>query len=133
MLKKGDILVITIFITLALTGFAISAVRPARYTPAWVVIEVGGKEYLRLPVSGRAASRTIRITASEGIPADYNVVQIKDGRARILESNCPGKVCVKTGWISRPGQSIVCVPHRLVVRIQGNVDKAPGDPDIVAY
>ncbi|MFQ5575270.1 MAG: NusG domain II-containing protein [Terriglobia bacterium] len=46
-------------------------------------------------------------------------VQIEDGRARVVSSTCPRNICVNEGWIDSPGEVIVCLPHRLVVRIEG--------------
>ena len=44
---------------------------------------------------------------------------ICDGKAAILESTCPGEDCVHSGWISQTGRSVVCLPNRAEVRIEG--------------
>lgn len=46
-----------------------------------------------------------------------NVLEIEKGRIRIKSADCEGNDCVKTGWSS--GAPLVCLPHRLVVRIEG--------------
>ncbi len=46
-------------------------------------------------------------------------VKIEENRVRILESNCPKQICVHTGWISAPGQTVVCVPNRILLEIKG--------------
>lgn len=49
---------------------------------------------------------------------EYGVtVEVKDGRVRISEADCPDKICEKTGFISSPLQTIVCLPNRISVRI----------------
>jgi len=54
------------------------------------------------------------------IEGDYkNVVTIKDGKAAITESDCPGTDCVHSGWIHEAGRSIVCLPNRVELRIEG--------------
>ena len=54
------------------------------------------------------------------IEGEYeNVVTIKDGKAGITESDCPGTDCVHSGWIHEAGRSIVCLPNRVELRIQG--------------
>ncbi len=50
----------------------------------------------------------------------HNVVVIENGAVSIMESDCPDQVCVRTGAISKPGQTIVCLPNRVVVEITGN-------------
>ncbi len=47
------------------------------------------------------------------------VISIKDRRARVVSASCPHKICVKTGWISRPGSVIICAPGRVAVIIEG--------------
>ncbi len=48
-----------------------------------------------------------------------NVVTIKDGKAAITESDCPGTDCVHSGWIHEAGRNIVCLPNRVELRIEG--------------
>ena len=42
---------------------------------------------------------------------------VKDGKIRIEKSDCPGNVCVHAGWIHSPGETLMCVPNRIVVEI----------------
>ena len=57
------------------------------------------------------------------IEGEYeNVVTIQDGKAAITNSNCPGTDCVHSGWISGKGRSLVCLPNRVEIRIEGDVD-----------
>lgn len=54
------------------------------------------------------------------IEGDYkNVITIKDGKAAITESDCPGTDCVHSGWIHEAGRSIVCLPNRVELRVEG--------------
>jgi hypothetical protein len=45
------------------------------------------------------------------------VIEIKDKKVRVLESNCPDKLCVKTGWIEKNTDFIICVPNNLKITI----------------
>jgi hypothetical protein len=45
------------------------------------------------------------------------VIQIKDGKVRVLKSDCPRQVCLRVGWISHSGESITCVPFKTVIEI----------------
>lgn len=49
----------------------------------------------------------------------HNIVEISGGKVAITESDCPGEDCVHSGWISRSGRSIVCLPNKVEVRIVG--------------
>ena len=54
-----------------------------------------------------------------------NRLIIRDGEARIEEVDCPDKLCVHQGRISHTNESIVCLPHRISVRITGETEAAP--------
>ena len=52
-------------------------------------------------------------------------VEIDSGRVRMLEMSrelCPKAICSDTGWISKPYQSIVCLPNKIIVAIEGSHD-----------
>jgi hypothetical protein len=51
--------------------------------------------------------------------AGSSTVEIEGTRIRMLDAPCIGRVCVKQGWIEHPGQTIVCVPGEILVRIEG--------------
>ena len=46
-----------------------------------------------------------------------NTVTVKDGQIAITASDCPGGDCVLSGWRSTAGQSIVCLPNLVEIRI----------------
>lgn len=48
-----------------------------------------------------------------------NVVEVKDGRVRVREADCPNQDCVNQGWIGSSAQQIVCLPHKLYVDVVG--------------
>lgn len=47
------------------------------------------------------------------------ILEVRYGRVRIAKANCPRKLCQHSGWISRPGETIVCLPNRLLIEIAG--------------
>ena len=78
---------------------------------AWVVVTLNGQEAGRYPL---AQDRTVTIGED-----DYNVLQIQGGAAAVTEANCGDHTCVRTGEISREGETIVCLPHHMIVRVEG--------------
>jgi len=56
-----------------------------------------------------------RVTGENG----YIDVAVKDGSVKIVSASCKHKTCMELGAISRPGQSLVCIPNRLRVVIEG--------------
>ena len=57
----------------------------------------------------------------------YNLVMIEDGTVRITDADCPDQLCMKQRSISKNGESIICLPHKLVVSLTG--DSAPDGQD----
>ncbi len=47
-----------------------------------------------------------------------NVVVVKDGEVFVKKANCKNQVCVNTGKISKKGESIVCLPNKVIVEIK---------------
>jgi len=59
-----------------------------------------------------------------------NVLAVERGRIRIAEADCPDGYCVRQGWVGGGSIPIVCLPNRLVVRLEGtndlNIDASVG-------
>jgi len=54
-----------------------------------------------------------------GENTDYvNRLVIEGGRAYISEANCPDGVCKAHRAVSKSGEVIVCLPHKLVIEIE---------------
>lgn len=51
---------------------------------------------------------------------DYNMLVVRNGKATITDANCPGLDCVKSMGISKDGESIICIPHSLIVTIESD-------------
>jgi len=44
---------------------------------------------------------------------------IQSQEVKVIESTCPDKLCTKQGWISKQGESIICLPNRISITITG--------------
>ena len=112
--KKGDLYLIggCLLAALVLCGLWLLLRRDG----AVVIVEQDGRETARYALR---EDRTVRIEGAKG----YNLLVIENGEAWLSEADCPTRLCVKTGKIRYAGQSIVCLPHRLAVRITGGGDR----------
>ena len=108
--KRGDLYLIggCLLAALILCGLWLGL----RQTGAAVIVEQNGRETARYDLS---EDRTVRIEGEGG----YNLLVIQGGEVWLSEADCPTQLCVKTGKIRYAGQSIVCLPHKLAVRIAG--------------
>jgi hypothetical protein len=77
-----------------------------------VRVQVDGETVMELPLD-----RDTQVVLGEG--EHTNTLVIQNGTAQVVEASCPDRVCVRHGAIQYEGESIVCLPHRLVVSIEG--------------
>lgn len=47
-----------------------------------------------------------------------NTVRVEHGRICVIDADCPDKTCVNTGWLSDDIIPIICIPHRLEIRLE---------------
>ena len=78
--------------------------------PLYAVVQNSAGFYQVLPLSEDAS---VTVESSLGT----NIIEVADGRVRCLESDCSNQTCVKQGWVSGQGQTIVCLPHKLTVQV----------------
>ena len=58
---------------------------------------------------------------------DGNVLKIEGGEARMSWADCPDKTCVNTRPARYNGESIICLPHKVTVRVVNAVDDGGAD------
>lgn len=76
--------------------------------------QVDGQTEIRMPLDG--LNRVERIVTSNGYTLK---IILTDTEVWVEASDCPTQDCVHTGHISRSGQSIVCLPARVIVQLVG--------------
>lgn len=112
MFKKADIFLILLLLA---AGFGVSFWFLSGSSTAEnsnITITVNGTLYGTYPLS---QNRELEIQNENG----YNRILIQDGTVEVEEANCTGQECVRQGKIISPGQSIVCLPNRVVIQITG--------------
>ncbi len=78
---------------------------------AYAAVSVGGKVHSRYPLS---ENTTVEIATEYG----HNTLKIENGKARITSADCPDGLCKHHACIYSKGESIVCLPNKLVVEIR---------------
>ncbi len=116
----GD--VILVLAVVALSAFLIlQGIAGAGGSGLEARVTANGKEVARFSL--QEGERTLSVQGFQG----ESLIEVKEGRVRMVDSACPDKLCVRTGWISRPGESAVCLPNRVVIEVLGG----EGGPDVV--
>ena len=89
-----------------------------RIRGSYAVVSVDGSEYTRILLNH---DNTITVSTNRGT----NTLCVSDGKVFISEADCPDKICVGHPPIQYRGESIVCLPHRLVVTIDHATEEGP--------
>jgi hypothetical protein len=79
-----------------------------------VLIEVNGGVVHKALL---AETQTIQVQGVHG----SLTVEIQEGKVSVRAAECPNRICVRTGWRSRAGEVIVCVPNKTLIRILGEL------------
>ena len=90
-----------------------------------VRVEVDGTVIGTYPLS---VDREVEIVTGEN-GEERNLLVIKDGKATVSTATCPDGICAAHKPISREGESIVCLPHKVVITVIGGSGE---EPDVVA-
>ena len=114
--------VILVAVLLVLGGALAVFLYATRQSGGYVSVQVDGETVMELPLS-----EDTRIVLGEG--GHTNVLVIENGAAQVVEATCPDQVCVRQGAVRYAGESIVCLPHKLVVTIKGGQESGV---DIIA-
>ncbi|MGI6576035.1 MAG: NusG domain II-containing protein [bacterium] len=118
MVTKHDKILYGLIIGAMLVGFLFIHFQSAQ-TGTQVVIEVEGEVVQVLPLGQLEPGEQIPIAGRLG----NSILEVGQDKVRLIKSPCPDHICIAMGWVSTPGQVIVCLPNRVVVRIEG--DEAP--------
>lgn len=80
------------------------------------VVEREGKIVLRQELSQLDAPREVTVQGAEG--HSLTVTLYPDGAA-VTKADCPDRTCVRTGKLERAGETAVCLPAQVSVRLEG--------------
>lgn len=119
---KNDVILIGILLAGALLVFGFGNFYQ-RKTGIMVQIQVDGELY-----------GTYSLQEEQTLPIKTdgkttNILQIADGKAYMLTADCPDQLCVHQQAVSKEGQTIVCLPNKVVVEVSGT---GKGDYDAIA-
>ncbi len=120
--RAGDAAAIALVLLLAvlpLVYHAVQAVQPAAAVS--VITESSVQTY---PLS---ENREMQVTSA----GHSLTIRIENGTVYVSETDCPNGNCAVTGAVSKAGQSIVCAPARVLVKIVGEEGAYEDDADVI--
>lgn len=114
---RNDIILAVVLLLVAVAGFLLY--KSFQTEGDFAVVLVDGVETARFSL---AEDIEYVIEASGGT----NTLIIKEGKADVLAADCPDGICVAHASISKVGETIVCLPHGVVVAIESENKKDSG-------
>lgn len=112
--NKRDLIVIVIIFMLAFSLFY-----------GYSLYHKGDSEYVQIVYNSQVIKELSLYEDTEYTPDINNniIIEIKDNKVHFKHSDCPDKICMKTGWLSKAGQTAVCLPNKLSVVIKADEKK----------
>ena len=110
------ILILSVFITLAWNIRGMENTKASK-----VEVYVDGE--LKYIYNLQAEQRFIEIDTNLG----GIELELKDNQARVTRSNSPLKLIVKQGWVDTPGDTLIGIPDRALVKIVGESEEEDVD------
>jgi hypothetical protein len=77
------------------------------------IVMIGDQLAYKLPLDAN------KVVTAQGRIGDVTI-EVRGGKVGVTRADCPNHVCVRTGWRSRGGEVIVCVPNHVWVKILSN-------------
>lgn len=126
MIKKWDIVLVVVLLALSFIpeGIFVLCGNEGVGQGTYAEITVDGKVYRTVPLSGHSGEDRFTIQGDGG----YNMIVVTEDRIGITEADCPDKICVHEGFVSRPGESVICLPHKLMIEVKADGN---AEPDII--
>ena len=111
-MKKNDLILAGIILVIAISALIVLNLNKKEGNT--VTVKVDGKVYKEFSLN---EDITYEI---EGVNGGTNLMVIKDGYADIIDASCPDKDCVDQKHINKDGETIVCLPNKVVLEIHSD-------------
>jgi hypothetical protein len=135
MIKRWDIIITLLLVLLSFLPIVVFSYQQAEKAEEYAnsgggepqtvaVISVNNEEVRRITLSGNTESEIFDIFTDDG---DYNTIEVRGESIRIKGANCYDQVCVQFGFVSKPGETAICLPHKLVVKVESTAGEQPDE------
>lgn len=121
---RNDIILVAVILLIAAAGLL--AVNFTKQEGSTVLVKIDGEVTESYSIN---ENRTVDIVTGNNNEF-LNTLVIEDGKVYMSDADCPDKICKEHRPISYSGETIVCLPHRIVIEITAE-NSAP-DLDAVA-
>lgn len=125
---RWDILVVLAVVLLAVTSALVVWGHSDSADQLTAVVLIDGEEADRIDLQKESGTRSY---SAHGYTLTVDFRPDGEPGVRVETSDCPTQDCVHTGTITRAGQSIVCLPARMIIQLEGTVIPDSDAPDVI--
>lgn len=118
-MKRADVILFVILLLIGIAGCALLLL--FRSEGSFVSVMVDGKETVNYPLQKDGEYLIVSEDGGE------NLLCIENGYVRVSSANCPNQDCVQHKAISSSNESIICLPHKVVITIFNSEKKSSID------
>jgi hypothetical protein len=111
-MKRNDFILLGIILVISITALVYRNV--VKQSGDKVIVTVDGMVYREISLN-----EDISIVI-EGVNGGTNELVIQDGHADMVEASCPDKICVHQASIQYNGETIVCLPNKVIIEIKSD-------------
>lgn len=118
MRKADNCLIVGVLLAAALSAmiyYRVTLLRTDTAVDTRAVIKIRGRIVRTIDLLKDGKHAVYQVQGSIG----RALVELDGNRVRMREAPCPDRTCILQGWIERPGESVVCLPNLLEIRIEG--------------
>ncbi|MCI8627954.1 MAG: NusG domain II-containing protein [Firmicutes bacterium] len=108
-MKKKEMIFFTVLLIVAVVFYIITSKSNTEHNT--ITVSIDGTVYKEFDLY---QNQNYTIQTEQG----YNVLQIQNHKATIIEADCPDQLCVQQKAVSHIGELIVCLPHKMVIEVK---------------
>lgn len=130
MMKKWDKIIIVILLVISFLPYLfVKTFLIGSYDKTYAYITVNGELYKEVPLTGQVKHKEFIIDTGHGT----NKIVIENESIGVVEADCSDGICEEFGFISKPGEIIVCLPHSVYIEVRGQQEEKDDEIDMRAY
>ncbi|KKO50709.1 NusG domain II-containing protein [Paenibacillus sp. DMB20] len=125
-MKRGDLVLISVLLAAALIFLVPrwlggNGSEENHNNPLIATITVDGRPFKQVELTKE--EQVIEIRTDHGT----NILKVHDYGIEMIEADCPDEVCLSFGFVNQKNQSIVCLPHKVLVEVDGGPEGGETD------
>lgn len=127
-MKRLDVIIIALLVVVSFVPYLMfkNKRNDMDTSKLYAIVTVNGEVLTEIDLSAKKDDE-FTIETSEG----NNKVVVRDGGISIVEADCSDGVCVNQGVARKPGDMVVCLPHRVIIEVVG-ADNGDKDQDVIS-